>query len=175
MIKDNSKLIQVTSLEDLMPLIREQLACGKAVRFSPKGRSMLPMLKENRDSVVLSPVPERLLKYDLPLYQRENGKYVLHRIVEVSEDRKTYTMMGDHQLAKERGIRHDQIIGVVTAFYRNGRKYSVDNPTYKVYCRVWYHGRRVLRYLIYRRGRLKDALRKVKGAYKKIVSRMLRF
>ena len=70
-------------LDELMPLISERLSAGGSVRFSPHGTSMLPMLKDGRDQVVLSPLPDKLKKYDLPLYRRENGQYVLHRIVKV--------------------------------------------------------------------------------------------
>ena len=98
-------------LEQLMPLIREQLAEGKTVRFSPRGVSMLPMLRQGIDSVVFSPLPEKLKKYDLPLYQRQNGQYVLHRIVKVGD---TYTCIGDNQLAYEPELRHDQMIALVT-------------------------------------------------------------
>ena len=77
-----------TQLDNLMPLFRERLAAGQKVQFSPRGISMLPMLRQGKDSVILSPLPENLRKYDIPLYQREDGKYILHRIVEVGE---TYT------------------------------------------------------------------------------------
>lgn len=127
-----------TSLHDLMPLFRERLELGQSVRFSPRGVSMLPMLRQGKDSVVLSPLPEKLEKYDLPLYQRDNGSYVLHRVIGVGE---TYTCMGDNQFRAEQGVRTDQLIGVVTAFYRAERKYSVKHPCYWLYCRVWYHSR----------------------------------
>lgn len=130
-----------------MPLMREQLAAGKSVKFSPRGISMLPMLRQGRDSVLLSPVPERLRKYDLPLYQRENGQYVLHRIVEVGE---TYVCVGDNQFELERGLGHAQMIALVTVFYRDGRKYSVNAPGYRLYCRAWHFSRPVRRF--WRRG-----------------------
>ena len=88
-----------TSMDSLMPLFKERLAAGQIVRFSPRGVSMLPMLRQGIDSVELSPVPEKLKKYDLPLYQRRNGQYVLHRIVKVSEG---YTCIGDNQFEPER-------------------------------------------------------------------------
>ena len=75
-------------LDAMMPLLREQLDVGQQVRFSPRGTSMLPMLRPGIDSVVLRPLPEKLKKYDLPLYQRKNGQYVLHRVI-CAED--TYT------------------------------------------------------------------------------------
>ena len=126
-----------------MPLIREALNNGRSVRFHPKGTSMLPMLREGKDTVTLSPVPEKLRKFDLPLYQRDNGKYVLHRIIRAED---TYTMMGDNQFIPEPGIRHDQIIGVVTAFSRGQREYPVTYPAYRLYCGVW-HASRPLRHL----------------------------
>lgn len=134
-------------LEDLMPLIREQLAAGKTVRFSPRGTSMLPMLRQGKDQVVLSPLPEKLKKYDLPLYQRKNGQFVLHRIVGVGD---TYTCLGDNQFDTEPGLGHDQMISLVTAFTRNGREIPVTAWHYRLYCRLWYHSRSIRQF--YRRG-----------------------
>lgn len=133
-----SSQIKEVRLDVLMPLLREKLADGHSVRFSPMGVSMLPMLRQGRDSVVLSPVPERLKKYDLPLYRRDDGKYVLHRIVEAGE---TYTCVGDNQFALERGLRHDQMIACVTAFNRGGRDISTENPLYRAYCAIWHCSR----------------------------------
>ncbi len=39
-----------------MPLIRETLEEGKCVQFSPRGVSMLPMLRQGKDTVTLSPI-----------------------------------------------------------------------------------------------------------------------
>ena len=125
-----------------MPLFREQLSLGQTVRFSPRGTSMLPMLRQGLDQVVLSPLPETLRRFDLPLYQRDNGQYVLHRIVKVETD--GYTCMGDNQFQPEPGVRRDQMIAVVTAFYRDGKQYRVTDLSYRIYCHVW-HGSRYLR------------------------------
>ena len=121
-------------LDDLMPLIRERLAAGQTVSFFPNGVSMLPMLRQGRDSVELSPAPERLKKYDLPLYQRDNGQYVLHRVVAVGED---YTCIGDNQFLLEPGVEHRQVIALVTAFTRDGRRIEVTDLRYQIYCRLW--------------------------------------
>lgn len=122
------------SIDVLVPLIREQLSAGQSVRFSPRGVSMLPLLRQGIDSVVLSPVPDQLCKYDIVFYQRDNGKYVLHRIIAVGD---TYTCMGDNQVVPEQGLRIDQMIAVVTAFHRRDKAISVDNPVYWWYCRAW--------------------------------------
>ncbi|MBR5872116.1 MAG: S24/S26 family peptidase [Oscillospiraceae bacterium] len=135
-----------TSLEELMPIMKECLSSGKSFRFSPRGISMLPLLREGKDSVLLSPLPEKLKKYDVPLYQRDDGKYVLHRITAVGE---TITCIGDNQFVYESGLRHDQMIAVMTGFYRGERFVSVDSLFYKIYCRFWHYSR-PLRYFMKR-------------------------
>lgn len=143
----NSWQTKSLSLEQAMPLIRERLAQGQSVQFGPKGTSMLPMLRQGIDNVVLSPLPEKLKKYDLPLYQRDNGQYVLHRILKAGE---SYTCIGDNQFEYERGVRQDQMIALATAFYRDGKLYRVDALSYRLYCLFW-HYTRPLRH-IWRRG-----------------------
>lgn len=125
-------------LEQLMPIFREQLSKGQAVRFFPRGVSMLPMLRQGIDSVVLSPVPKKWKKYDLPFYQRENGQFVMHRIVKVGEE---ITCIGDNQFALERGLKPEQMIGIVTAFYRGEKRHSVTEFGYQLYCRFWHYTR----------------------------------
>ena len=134
-------------LEQLMPLIRQQLAAGHTVKFGPRGISMLPMLRQGIDTVEFSPLPQTLKKYDLPLYQRDNGEYILHRIVAVGE---TYTCMGDNQFIPEQGLRHEQMLALVTAFYRGHKRISVDAWHYKLYCRFWHYSRPIRRF--WRRG-----------------------
>lgn len=131
-------------IEELMPIFREQLNAGKNVWFSPRGISMLPMLRQGVDSVMLSPVTGRLKKYDLPLYRRDDGKYILHRIVKVG---RTYTCIGDNQFELEPGVRKDQLIAVVTAFTRGKKLHSVKEPGYRLYCRVWHYSRGIRRLL----------------------------
>ena len=133
-------------LKELKPIIKEQLANGYNVRLFPKGTSMRPMLRQGIDSVILSPISGTLQKYDLPLYQRDNGQYVLHRIVGVGE---TYTCIGDNQFLYEHGVKHAQMIAVVTEFYRGENKISVNSVLHRLYYRLWHYSRPV-RYFCYR-------------------------
>ena len=126
------------SLEKMMPVIREHLESGCDVVISPKGISMLPMLRQGRDTVTLSPVKKPLKKYDIPLYRRVDGAYILHRIVSTKSG---YVMVGDNQFALEKGITDEQIIAVVTSFNRGGKEYSVNGFCYKFYCRFWHYSR----------------------------------
>lgn len=151
-------------LEQMMPLIRERLAAGETVQFTPHGTSMRPMLEGGRDQVELSAAPERLRPFDLPLYQRANGQYVLHRIVRAEA---AYTCIGDNQFEEEYPVNHDQILAVVTGFTRKGRHWSVEDAAYQRYCRLW-HGTRPARYL-WRR-----AVGKVRGGLSRIKRRIFK-
>lgn len=130
-------------LDEVMPLFKELLAEGKSVTFGPKGTSMMPMIRQNIDTVVLSPLPKKLKKLDLPLYQRDGGQYVLHRIVKVGD---TYTCCGDNQFTYEYGVRQDQMIGLVTGFYRGNEYHSVDQWSHRFYRWSWHHTRRLRPY-----------------------------
>lgn len=136
--------IKEIGLEQLIPLIKESLNEGKSVWFSPSGNSMLPMLRHKKDSVELLAAPDKLRKYDIILYQRENGNYILHRIVKVGD---TYTCCGDHQFKYEKGIRHSQIIGYVIGFSVNGKTHSIREPGYKLYCRFWLYRRKLILFI----------------------------
>jgi len=144
--------------EELMALVRERVAAGQSVRYLPfRGVSMLPMLRQGRDQVELSPLPQRLSKYDLPVYQYPSGKYVMHRVVEVKEDH--YICNGDNLLQMEK-VYHHQMIALVTAFTRDGRRVEVSDPKYQCYCRFWCATRPVRH--LWRRGKnyLKSRVRR---------------
>lgn len=145
------------SLEQMMPLFRQQLEQGGRVRFGPKGTSMLPMLRQGIDTVELAPLPEKLKKYDLPLYQRDNGQYVLHRIVAVGE---TYTCIGDNQFQLEPGVRPDQMIAVVSAFYRGEKRWEAASWQYRLYCWLWHYSRPLRRIWLAVKARLRRLIKK---------------
>lgn len=107
-----------------------------SLTYTFKGSSMNPMLKQGRDLfTVKAKTAERCRKYDVVLYRRPPNQYVLHRIVEVRE--KDYVILGDNCVNKEYGIRDEDIIGVLTGFVRAGKTYSVTDPSYRLYVRVW--------------------------------------
>ena len=78
-------------------------------------------------------------KYDLPLYHRPDGKYILHRIIGVKEH--AYVIRGDNTYAKEY-VPDEWIIGYVSEFYRARRKGGerhVDTSArgYRFYAAFW--------------------------------------
>ncbi len=103
--------------------------------YTNVGDSMMPFIKQGRDVLVISKVSGRLKKYDVPLYKRDSGQYVLHRILKVRD--KTYVICGDNRWRREYGITDGQIIGVLTAVIRDGREIPVTGRKYRLYVHVW--------------------------------------
>ena len=127
-------------LKDLIDVIIEKLDSGGTVTFTPHGESMMPMLRDGEDVVVLSKPKGRLHLFDIPLYRRSNGAFVLHRVIDFDRDG-SYVMCGDNQFRKEHGIKDSDIIGVVTAFFRKGKPYSTYSFIYRLYVNFWYYTR----------------------------------
>lgn len=111
---------KVVSIEDIVPLIKEQLNHNGTVRFTPKGNSMLPTLRNNKDSVTLKSPLFPLKKYDIAFYVRDNGQYVLHRIVDIPKDG-TYTMRGDNQFVNEKVSLRNRLLELWNTFQEKVR------------------------------------------------------
>ena len=108
---------------------------GKLI-YPNAGTSMMPLLRERRDLMVISRRPEgRLKKHDAVLYKR-GGKYILHRIVKVRKD--DYVIRGDHQWRHERGIKDAHIIGVLSAVVRDGQEIPITDKKYLRYVPLRY-------------------------------------
>lgn len=103
------------------------------------GDSMMPLLRNRRDTVKIVPVTGKLKKYDLPLYKRPSGKYVLHRIVKVKKDH--YVICGDNRVWREK-VPFDWIIGLTETIYRDEKEIPVTDPEYIAYvkrvCRTYW-------------------------------------
>lgn len=101
--------------------------------FTPKGNSMQPLLSHNENPVVLVPVTGRLQKGDVPFYKRENGQYVLHRIIRVRKE--SYDCCGDNQSAIEKGVTDQMIIAKMAGFYRGETYVSLNEAWVKRYAK----------------------------------------
>ncbi|MBR6719827.1 MAG: S24/S26 family peptidase [Clostridia bacterium] len=105
------------SMKDLEPLIRETLENGYTFPMMPRGTSMLPLIREGYDSVILSPLPDEVKAGDIILYKRDDGKFVLHRVIR--KERNAYTMCGDNQTVLEKGILRQHMIAVASGMIRD--------------------------------------------------------
>ena len=103
--------------------------------YTNVGVSMMPLLRQRRDVIVIRKKgPERCKKYDAVLYKR-GGRYILHRVVEVRLN--DYVIIGDNCWQKEYGVTDDMILGIMTQVRRGGKTVSVDDPGYLRYVHLW--------------------------------------
>ena len=121
-------------LDTLYPVIADTLKNGNCFTFSPKGKSMLPLIRQGIDSVKIAPITSKLNKYDIPLYRRSNGQFVLHRIVGIRDGK--YIMCGDNQHIYEYGIDDSQLIGLVTEIIRPEGVLHTTDKSYIFYSRM---------------------------------------
>ena len=111
----------------------ELLARDGYLVYKTRGVSMKPMLRQNRDLVIIRIPTCRLRKYDVALYRRGRN-YVLHRVIGVEKDH--YLIRGDNTYSVEI-VPDEAVIGVLTSFKRKGKAISTENRFYRFYVRFW--------------------------------------
>lgn len=136
-------------MEELVPLIIEVISSGSSFKLYPNGQSMLPTIVAGEDSVELSALPSVLKKYDIVLYKRDNGQYVLHRIVRVGKD--CFDMCGDNQIDIEKNVLKKDIIAYASAIYKREKCISTDSKAF-IYDAV----------TLYRKKRIKRLINRIK-------------
>lgn len=97
----------------------------------PAGPSMQPLLRMHRDAAVLVAPKFPLKKYDVILYRRANGQYVLHRIIGVKKQ--GYVLCGDALWRKEFPILDDMVIGVMEGYFKDEVYHSCNELSYRIY------------------------------------------
>lgn len=127
---------QVLAAATLAPVIRDVVESGGVFPLVVTGRSMTPTVKPHRDKVFLVSTQKRLpKKKEIVLFKREDDAYVLHRIIG-SDKNGRLRINGDAQNWTE-WITPEQIIAVVDAVERNGKKFSCDSKKYRCYIWLW--------------------------------------
>lgn len=100
-----------------------------------KGSSMYPLITSKCTDVCIVKAELPLNKYDVPLYKRKDGKYVLHRVLGKNDG--GYICCGDNQWILEYNVSGDMIIGKLDSWYKNEKKYTVNDKSYKRYVKFW--------------------------------------
>ena len=127
--------------------VEEEISKGKNVRFRVKGFSMLPVIRNMRDDVILYPCnPEELQPLDIVLF-KFNGRHILHRIIRKEGD--TFIIQGDGIYASHEYCKPEDIVGKVEYIIRGKHTISVHSKSFRVYSKLWYHLRGIRRYLLF--------------------------
>lgn len=130
LIDDNA----LCSIKDLIPIITECVNSGRKVKMRVTGISMQPLLHNRADTVVLCRA-DKIKKYDIVLHKREDGSYILHRVV--GKKRGAYAIAGDFETEREYPVYPNQILARAEGFERNGKYHSCSEPLFVFYAVLW--------------------------------------
>ena len=112
---------------------------GKLV-YTNKGVSMMPLLRQDRDLMIIEKKgEERCRRFDAVLFRRPGvdgrGAYVMHRILRVNDDG-TYYIVGDNCLTGET-VREENVLGVLRGVVRDGKTVDSHSLGYRAYVWLW--------------------------------------
>ena len=122
--------------------LQKELQAGKPVIVFTTGTSMEPLLydkgKKHATHVIVEPVSEELTIGDMPLVLLRDGRYMIHRIVQIvrAQDEFYYITRGDNCVGSEK-ISKDAVVGVVTTVYRKGKEIKMTDKGYLRYVKLW--------------------------------------
>ena len=116
--------------------VESEIKSGRSVKFRVKGNSMMPLLRNGKDEVVVGPYDKEELKlFDVILF-RQTDRYVLHRIIQKRGSR--YLMQGDGVCRFYEECEDTDIIGVVRRVCRpSGKKIETDSACWRLESRLW--------------------------------------
>lgn len=128
----------------LIPEIGKLLAEGREVELRPKGNSMLPFIRQEKDSVVLLKKPD--VEVGDIVLAKTGGRFVLHRVYK--REGTALTLMGDGNVCGTESCTKEDVLGTVIKIIRPGGKSVVPSKG-----KLWKALKPVRRYLLafYRR------------------------
>lgn len=118
-------------LSTLRDLVNE----GKDVRLLISGSSMSPFLVHKRDSIIFSKPNRELKRGDMVFYQRENGQFVMHRILWTKPE--GLYLIGDAQKEIEGPINPSQVFGLIKKVCRKGKWIEPGNFWWWFFENIW--------------------------------------
>lgn len=121
-VKDADALIEIISTGAVFPLV-------------VTGSSMLPFLREERDTVCLQK-PDKLKKGQIVFFKNRMGGFTLHRIRKIRRDG-SLLINGDAQAWCEI-ISPDAVIATVVCVIKGDRKVLPDAFSTKLLSLLWY-------------------------------------
>lgn len=125
------------------------------------GVSMLPMLKNRRDTIIVLPKTERLKPLDVALYRRGDA-YILHRVLSVTE--KGYIIRGDNCYSDE-NVPENAVIGVLSEFFRKNKHYYCTDEKYLKYVKKRLKNYKCRRFFVLLKVKCKGAVKKILRAF----------
>lgn len=128
----------------LIPEIARLISEGSKVTFTPKGMSMLPFIRGERDSVVLGR-PDDIRVGDIVLAQI-GSTYVIHRIVAIDDS--VVTLMGDGNIIGTERCRISDVLAIAEKIIKDKKEIDCRSESHQRKAVIWRKLKPVRRYLL---------------------------
>lgn len=155
----NNMQLQDTQKHTIEEVLRE-----KGVYVGPTaGVSMLPMLKNRRDTIVVRLKTQRLQPLDVALYKRGDD-YILHRVLSLTEQ--GYIIRGDNCYANE-NVPEEAVIGVLTEFFRKDKHVLCTDEKYLKYVKKRLKSYKTRRFFVRIKNKIFGVVKKMLRPFRK--------
>ena len=131
-MNDNQVKIKTISVEDWHALVQSDVDISVDIQLY--GNSMYPLIRRLKDQVTVRKCC-RVLPGDIVLFQRSDGKYVIHRVWKM-ENGQVMTM-GDNCRYPDPWMPESEVLGQVTHIRRGKHSICVDTPVWRFVGRIW--------------------------------------
>lgn len=119
--------------------IAKRIVEGERVRIRAKGNSMLPLIRDGKDEIILEkPNEQSFLKGRLLLVRLRDNKYILHRVK--GFDNTNLTLQGDGNLSIVETCSSHFVIAEAVAVIRNGKTIRIGSLQWNAYRYLWPKG-----------------------------------
>ena len=141
------RMLKTVSNSLFFSWVEEEIAKGNEVRFKLKGVSMSPLIRNEKDDVILVPCKSEELKpMDVVLF-RYKGRHLLHRIIRREGD--WLWIQGDGSFVAVEQCKVQDVVGKVDRICRpSGKIVSVDSRQWRWYSRLWRASDTLRRFLL---------------------------
>lgn len=116
--------------------VERRINDGQSVTIPVKGYSMRPMMRSDKDKVVVVAHTDEYIKKGAVMLFRHKGLHVMHRIIAIEGDCITFAGDGNYRITEQ--AQKEDIVAQATAIIRpSGRTISLDSRKWRIYSTIW--------------------------------------
>lgn len=116
--------------------VERMISEGQSVTIPVKGFSMRPMMRSEKDKVILTAHSDNDIKQSAVMLFRYKGQHIMHRIVKIEGQNITFAGDGNYRI-REQATKDDIVAQVTTIIRPSGRTISLDSRRWRIYSTLW--------------------------------------
>ena len=116
--------------------VERMISEGKSVTIPVKGFSMRPMMRSEKERVILTAHSNNDIKQGAVMLFRYKGQHIMHRIVKIEGQNITFAGDGNYRI-REQATKDDIVAQVTTIIRPSGRTISLDSRRWRIYSTLW--------------------------------------